>query len=749
MALKEELETLLLKKYKINNLKLPKEIATAVQVLKQKNPQIHEDIVLLMLLIELSLVVGSFRKPIQLDPRTKVTVSTVAFCLANSGYGKDSTKSLISSIFDKSYDLIDTKRKEGLLIKAVDDAIREGHTETEAYTPAIINKFLQPLEPLKASISTNEGFIQHLNLLDEINLGCGYLYTGEFADMLSSALLIDNITLISELYDLGNKEVKIIKDKTKQSKELKGMPVTALFVGSLDLILNTDKLKQTLKLAFSSKLARRSMVFYSTKKHLIDQSISLDEYLSQNTENLENVFETLENISNLLEKNTNHFLNTIQNGPFVMNKKALNLYNAYKVYCTLKGEELPNEKTLYKLTITNQYWKALKLAPLFAFLKKRNTITMSDMFIAITIVENYAKYTEQLENELSKETHEALCTYALNNLQFVKNSAKISTHTLQKLGFVKASANAKALESQVRELLILANSSANNILFEMNADNSVTAFKLEQTEKCGISYVKVTGTKQERAMNCRDGYKYSLCDFNQITQLLKKDAAYSTFEIKNGVRLKENIVPTTNVLVLDIDQTDISFKDMHRILRELNHIIVKTSDPNNEFKYRILLELDTKVTFSDSLYKKTLKAVGELFGITPDLCPYAQVFFSYADREILAVTDGVKLDIKNVIAKIQEEVALPKPPKELNHNMKQEYMQDKERKFWFAMNPPMGHGEPSLYNAYRLARDVGFTKQEIIDLIYWLNNQWSHPMDISILAKGLIRQIEKDENCAE
>lgn len=747
--IKEDLEKVLFQDKKIDEIQLPTDLNNAISAIKQKNPQIHEDIVLLMLLTELSLVVGSLRKPIALDPFTNVTVSTIAFCLANSGYGKDSTKSLISNVFDKAYEIIDTKREELLNIKAVQDAVNDGYTEEDAFLPEIRNKYKAPLEPLKAAISTNEGIITHANLLEEISLGSLYIYTGEFADMLStSALLTDNITLLSELYDLGNKERKVIKDKTRQSKEIKEMPISTLFVGSLDLILNTDKLKETLKLAFSSKLARRSIVFYSTKKHLVDQSISLDEYLSQNTTDLENVYETLENLGEVIKTNTQYFLTSVEEkSTFTLSDDALKIYNIYKLYCTLAGENVSNENVIYKLTITNQYWKALKLAPIFTFLRKSSTITEEDMVKAISIIENYSKYSQQLEEELNKEMHEALCSYALNNLNFVKNTAKISPHTLTKGGFIK-SGNPQTIEKQVRELVILANSSGNDVLFEMNADNSITAFKLEKTEKVGVSYIKCEGTKEERAKKCREGYIYKTCDFEKLVGMLSLDTAYSPFEFKNGVRLKENVVPTTNMLVLDVDDTNIAFKDMHEILKDIKHIIVQTSNPENIYKYRILLELDTKITFSSNLYKKTLKAIGEKFSATVDTVPISQIFFGYSNREILHNFDGIKLDIKDIISKIQEETPLQKP-KQLSHALKQEYMQDKERKFLFAMNPPMGQGMISLYKAYRLAKDVGFNKQECVDLIYWLNDQWDHPMDIARLNGSLIRQIENDSTFVE
>ncbi|WP_338438966.1 hypothetical protein CVIC9261_06335 [Campylobacter vicugnae] len=89
-------------------------------------------------------------------------------------------------------------------------------------SPDVYEKFYEKPMPLFVAPSTNEGFIQYLNELDRSGIGSGFILSGEFgAELLTSPTIIANLQLLAELYDEGKKEVKVLKDKEKQSDEIK------------------------------------------------------------------------------------------------------------------------------------------------------------------------------------------------------------------------------------------------------------------------------------------------------------------------------------------------------------------------------------------------------------------------------------------------------------------------------------------------------------------------------------------------
>ena len=64
------------------------------------------------------------------------------------------------------------------------------------------------------------------------------------------------------MYDEGSKEVKVLKARENQSKEVKNLPVSALFIGSQDNLLYDETIKHKFKTEFTSKLARRSFFIF-------------------------------------------------------------------------------------------------------------------------------------------------------------------------------------------------------------------------------------------------------------------------------------------------------------------------------------------------------------------------------------------------------------------------------------------------------------------------------------------------------
>ena len=70
---------------------------------------------------------------------------------------------------------------------------------------------------------------------------------------------------IIELINERSKEVKIIKARENQSKEVKNLPVSALFMGSQDNLLYDDAIKRKFKTEFTTKLARRSFFIFANE----------------------------------------------------------------------------------------------------------------------------------------------------------------------------------------------------------------------------------------------------------------------------------------------------------------------------------------------------------------------------------------------------------------------------------------------------------------------------------------------------
>ena len=82
----------------------------------------------------------------------------------------------VRKCFKTSYSIIEQKRKDEAKRKAIHKAQSEG-LESPAEWSTYKKFYIEP-NPLFVSPSTAEGFIQHLNDLDEAGIGAGYIYSG-------------------------------------------------------------------------------------------------------------------------------------------------------------------------------------------------------------------------------------------------------------------------------------------------------------------------------------------------------------------------------------------------------------------------------------------------------------------------------------------------------------------------------------------------------------------------------------------
>ena len=334
---------------------------------------------------ELILFSSHLRRNIAHWNGSMIPINAITFSVAGSGMGKDSSINAVRKCFKDGYDMLDKKRKDIAVKRAINLAKLDGKPNYDEW--AVYKEFYLAPNPLFVAPSTAEGFIQHLNDLDQAGTGAGFIYSGEFgAELSSNPLIIDNIKLLAEIYDEGNKEVKILKSREHQSREIKGLPVSALFVGSQDNLLFDEAIKRRFKTEFSTKLARRSFfnfspeviqpADYASSAEMIDAEI-ISEELSK---------EARDKVSKVVGKITQANIEGV-GIPLTVSTEVRRLFLAYKRY----NFEVSNTiKTLYpiaKITRTHLQWKALKLAGAIAIFNKHSEIEKDDYISAISFVE--------------------------------------------------------------------------------------------------------------------------------------------------------------------------------------------------------------------------------------------------------------------------------------------------------------------------------------------------------------------------
>ena len=667
---------------------------------------------------EIILFTSQFRINIKHWNGSSIPINSIMFCIAKSGASKDSSLKAARKCFTEAYDIINKYRKQSAIDRAIQKATEAGNDIPDKFA-GYKDYYIAP-NPLFIAISTPEGFIQHLNDLSEDKLGAGYIYSGEIGSELSTnSNITETIKLIAELYDEGSKEVKVLKARENQSKEVKNLPVSALFIGSQDNLLYDETIKHKFKTEFTSKLARRSFFIFVNKDVEEETYTSIEEMLIRE----KYIEDTAISCRNAVSKFTVELTNDLLNFPsktISVTEEVRDLFTLYKKYNEAVAATIDSQYPIAKLTRTHLQWKALKLSGALALMECSPTIDLNHYKAAVEFVELINNDVAIFEKELVKEPYELFADYV--RLYAIDNEYSMNLHNLRKLGFIPMKGKS---DSHLKELVKLVNSYDTNGTYELKKD-TIYFKELTKTESIGLSYIPCSGTKQQRAKKCNSGFQYETFVFSDLEAMLAGDYAYSPFKFMNGVRGKDNIIGGCKWLVLDVDSSESTDEEVHILLSDINHYVVRTSNKDNPCKFRVLIELDSEIDIPDNKWKIFIETVANDLGLVVDSLPKSQIFFSYSDRDILSVLDGEPLQVKQYLDIISSIEFTPKktPTKSSCKAM----LDDPFTTFERAFNAKDGEGSRKLIWAVRYARELGANLEYCINLLDQISSYWVKPL---------------------
>lgn len=690
---------------------------------------------------------SQFRRNIALwDEHTEVPVNAISFVICGSGSGKDSSVKAARKCFKSGYELIDQAATAKAIQMAIAEAKEEGLPNPE--DEAIYRSYLKPIPPIDITPTTGPGLIQHINDIGDVGLSSGLMYSGEFSDELAyNQDMVENIKTLSEIYDTGDKEIKYTKSAEFRSKVISGQPVSALFVGSPGHILYDESVKKKFHVAFMSKLARRSWFCYAPDKIEEPTFDTLEEFWDYEDE-----IEAKSKIARIgmdLESATIAEYNLGKTGDtLVVTKEVERLYKTYKRYNNDFADLLPNQESTYALIRRHLQWKALKLAGAFAIMACRDEIISTDFIEAIRFCETLDKDMEVFERDLNKAPHELLVDF-FHTKTLVDGASEISTHDLKKQGFMNNISKIK-----LKEMIALCAGYDRESVYSIINDGAAIRYEpIVKTDVINVTFKeidctalndaikegntdKVRQAKHNIAATVNYGFDSADTTFADLPEMLAHDYAFSPFKFKDGVRRKENLESGTKWITLDIDDSPLSAEEAHMMLGDINHHIALTSDNSNQFKFRVLLELDSEVFLDPIAWKHFYLKIADDLGIKADPLPQAQIFYSYGGRTVYSNTDAGPIETRDYLMYAKEAATDRESHNKVTTNaQKRALLNDPTTTFEFAFEARHGEGSRSMYRMVRYAQDLGATLEESLQLLDDVNDYWDNPMHDERLEK--------------
>jgi hypothetical protein len=682
-------------------------------------------------LSELITFSSHLRKPIKLYDGTLVPTNAIVFALSASGTSKDKSLNTIRKSLSTAYEQLEEYRKEYAKDKAERMALLDG-AKREDWA-----KYYHAPKPLQAGLGTVEGLMHHFADIAENPLGAGSIMTSEIgSELQTNGCITDIIKVISVAYDLGNIPPKIVKSFENQTSAVKNLPVNALFFGAQDALLYNNEIKHKFKMVFNTQLARRSIFTFTPEKSQRIEITSIDELYKMREEERKRVLAAQQELNEL----TSHLVDNTNAEPLVFTDNAQQLFDVYMELNSILSDDMPNKYPISKLSRKHKQWLALKLSGSYAILHGEEKINEQMYAYAINTVEMLAPQMAEFEKELIKESYEQLsdmCRYKAQDGTFF-----LSLHELRKLGYVAGTGSSKY---KVEELCILANSYDDAGSYTIS-DGGIEYKELIITSDIGMSALFFTtdktgkDLKEHMSRNCSEGFELYETDFGEIEVLLKENAAYTSFAFKDGYRSKENLIGGSKFVILDIDKSQLTDEEAHILLNEYNHYIVRTSDPENEFRFRTLLELDSVVDIDERMWKAFIQEIANELGLIIDILPQSQIFLSFKDRTILKQLEGKTLQTKYLLERASVSTRdKPKPASKLPDAQKSAALQDPHETFNYAFAADKGERSNYLYRALAHAIDLGADGKYLKQLAEEINKSWMDPLSDERLNRTLLK----------
>lgn len=688
---------------------------------------------------------SQFKRNILLPDDALVPINSISFCIAPSGGNKDSSLRITRKVFSKAYEHLEAKRLDYARELAIDKATAAG--ESSADSREIYEPYYNPPAAIFLKDVTPQGLVQYMNDIATEPLGSGLMVNSEIADEFNTnPNFPDIIKVLSEAYDLGIVEASYTKGKEHRNNGVSGVPFSALFIGSYYMLMYNQQLKSKFISSFMSKLSRRCSFtyvpdkiddpIYSSGTELIRAEQAIRDRSKQAAELL------IPEILNVAQFNTHHASQHITLSPEA--DIIMLLLKRYDTEVAATECAIESTDSLYR---KNRYWRALKLAGALAIMDCKHEISSHHFVEAINLTELFSLDMATFEYDLSKSDHERFSDFIRTQV-LLDNKAIINVHDLKKQGFVNTTTKTK-----LQELVLLCTAyDTSGVYSVINEGAAVQYEPIIKTDVLNISFKPINMTalnnainandpvaakeaKHQLAMNATYGFDLGQTTFTDLSNLLSGDYAYSPFHFRNGIRGKDNIVGGTKWLVYDLDNSTISAAEAHFLLSDINHHVALSSDPTNDYKFRVLIELDSAVDLDPITWKHFYTSVADHLALKIDVLPQSQIFFSYAGRPLMSVTDATTLSVRQFIIDAKEKrTATTLRP--LTTAQQRALISDPLETFKYAFECPLnGPGLRSLIRMAYHARDLGSSTAEIVDLVHQVNDYWEVPLDATRLSR--------------
>lgn len=703
-------------------------VESIVEILRTKTQNSNPTFFRLQTNYFLSLVPSMLDIKVNSPITGEIPINLFAISLANSGVGKGfSTNLLEEQVLAEFrehfiYEVFPKHAQSKLDLEAIRRAQYLGISQQEAEER--LQKEFKSYGAFKFSFSeaTTPAIKQFRNQLILARAGCINLLIDEIGFNLDKNY--EPLIAFLELYDKGLIKDKLTKntDTQKRYQELVGKtPTNLLMFGTPSKLLDGGATEDKFFELLEAGYARRSFFAVSNKNSTIAEFTPEELYKRLTTTSQEQEIKKIS--KKLLALCQPQLIGSIIEVPEPVGIELLK----YRINCENRAKELPDHKEVYRAELSHRYFKALKLAGAYCFLRGSLQMSIDDLHQAIRFAEDSGEALRQmLERE---KPYERLAKYigSLNGKEITQ--VDLTTN----LPFYKGS---NASKNEMMNMAI-AYGYINNILIKKTFRDGVELFTGESLQETNLE--KIICAYSDDFAN---GYENVEVDwFKDFDTLLPESGFnWTNHHCIDGHRAEKDMIEGFNCIVLDVDG-GISLQTVQNLLKDYEYIIHTTKrhqvideHGNCNDRFRIIIPTNYILKLDSDEFKQFMKNVAQWcpFELDEQTFQRSRKWACYEHTTILK-NNGELFDVLPFIPRTSREAEYKKSQVTLQN------LNAIER--WFANRMVNGDRNNTLAKYGFMLLDNGFTPVEILDKLTQFNSKLDNPLDVSEIETTIIQSI--------
>lgn len=698
-----------------------------VDVLVQKTQNASREFFRLQVNYYLGLMVSSMNMKLDSPITTKVPINVYGVNLAHSGSGKGfSTNFLENQVIHRFkdkflHDVMPKKAELSMEMEAISRANILGCTDAEALEK--IQKEYASYGAYKFTFdnATSPAIKQLRNKLLLAKCGALNLIVDEIGANLAS--IEEPLHTYLELYDKGLIKDKLTKntDTNTRFHEMFGMtPANLLLFGTPSKLLDGSRNEKTFFELLEMGYARRCFFAYSKKNSKLTDLTAEQLYDMMANPASEKEIETISlHLAKLAEV---ALVGSTIEVPKDVGIKLLE----YRRHCEIEASKLPEHEELLKAEMSHRYFKALKLAGVYAAIEGSFEVSETNLNQAIRFTEDSSIALKALMKR--EKPYEKLAKYIADT-----DGELTQADLVDALPFYRGSQTSRT------EMINLACAwgYSNNILIKRQLKDGIEFFSGEGLVETDLTKLIVSYSK-----DWADGYLNDHANWTNkgIVKLLQQpEFNWCSHHTVGGHRSEADMIAGFNILVLDIDEgTPIDVAQ--QLLSEYEYILHTTKshqiEKNGKIcdRYRILLPMSHTLKLNAEDYKTFMANIQEWLPFPTDTATFQRSRKWATNHEANFYSNtGKLLDVLPFI---------PKTSKEQNYKAERkplENLSNIER--WFAVRMVQGNRNNELYKYGAMLLDSGMSLDNVERQIIDFNSRLSDPLSEQELAHTVFKSL--------